>query len=138
MAQHYAHINEDNKVDAVIVIDTETITKNGGWYVNGVMKHLREWKETSPDTKDGVNEKGEIALRKNYAGKGFEYDPGLDAFIPPKEFDAWTLDTEKGKYVPPKEAPKDGKEYNWDDAKNDWVDVKAEKSDVIIEEEIKP
>ena len=120
---YYAHIEGDT-VDAVIVIDTDTITEAGGWYLGGVFKPLNEWKETSMDTKDGVNEKG-VPLRKNYAGIGYEYDSTLDAFIPPKTFDSWTLDTQKGKYVPPKEVPQDGKEYKWDNGKNDWVDNKG-------------
>lgn len=126
MAEHYAHIT-DGVVDAVIVIDTETITKAGGWYVNGVMKHLREWKKTDPDTKLGVNEKGETPLRKNFAGKGFKYDETLDAFVEPKQFDSWVLDPVKGEYVPPKQVPRDGKEYKWDEATADWVDLKSSK-----------
>ena len=130
MAEYYAHINGDT-VDSVIVIDTATIQQAGGWPVNGVFKPLSEWKQTDVDTKLGVNEKGGTALRKNYACIGHKYDSLTDSFIAPKTFDSWTLDEAKGAYLPPKEFPKDGKEYKWDESKVDWVLIKDVKIDVI-------
>ena len=31
------------------------------------------------------------SIRKTYAGIGFTYDPGRDAFIPPQPSPSWTL-----------------------------------------------
>ena len=43
-----------------------------------------EWIQTSYNTREGVHELGGTPLRKNFAGIGFTYDTGRDAFIPPK------------------------------------------------------
>lgn len=61
--------------------------------------------------------------RKNYAGIGFTYDAGLDAFIPPKPFPSWVLDSNKGNWVAPVAKPSDGKFYAWDEASTSWVEV---------------
>ena len=31
------------------------------------------------------------SIRKNYAGIGYTYDPQRDAFIPPKQYESWSL-----------------------------------------------
>ena len=58
--------------------------------------------------------------RKNYAGKGFIYDMGRDAFIPPKPFASWTLDEDTCDWEPPVAYPSDGKFYSWNEDKKSW------------------
>jgi hypothetical protein len=41
------------------------------------------------------------AFRKNYAGIGYTYDAGRDAFIPPKPDESWVLDEETCLWVAP-------------------------------------
>jgi hypothetical protein len=41
------------------------------------------YKQTSYNTSGGVHRLGGTPLRKNYAGIGYTYDAGRDAFIPP-------------------------------------------------------
>jgi len=36
------------------------------------------------------------------------------------------LDEEKCQYKAPKEMPKDGKMYGWDEKKEDWVELETE------------
>jgi hypothetical protein len=61
------------------------------------------------------------AFRKNYAGIGFAYSEQLDAFIPPKPFDSWSLNEETCLWVAPKPHPNDGFTYIWDELELDWV-----------------
>ena len=56
------------------------------------------------------------ALRKNYAGIGYTYDKELDAFIPPKCEESWTLNETTCQWECPLPYPTDGKSYYWDDA----------------------
>lgn len=84
--------------------------------------------QTSYNTRGGVhyNQQGEPdgpGLRKNYAGIGFTYDPELDAFIPPKPYPSWILDTNTCLWDPPVPYPNDGKTYIWDEGALSWVEV---------------
>jgi hypothetical protein len=49
------------------------------------------YKQTSYNTSGGVHRLGGTPLRKNYAGIGYTYDAGRDAFIPPKPYNSWVL-----------------------------------------------
>lgn len=111
--QTFAEI-ENGVVKRVIVVTQAVLN-------TGIFGNPANWMQTNIDTQEGVNKKGETPLRKNYAGAGFKYDAGLDAFIPPQQFQSWTLDTNKGAYVSPKPCPVDGKAYLWNESKLDWV-----------------
>jgi hypothetical protein len=90
---HYAEISAEGTVLRVIVAEQDFIDLIGG-----------NWIQTSYNTRGGVHynpETGEPsedqakALRKNFAGIGYTYDPQRDAFIPPKpEGDTWILNEE--------------------------------------------
>jgi len=69
------------------------------------------WKQTSYNAN----------FRKNYAGVGFNYDPVLDAFIAPKPYPSWLLNTTTCKWDAPVPYPTDGKRYMWDEATLSWV-----------------
>lgn len=75
---HFAEIDQDGNVLRVIVADTKEWCEQrlGG-----------TWVQTSYNTQKGIHKDGQTSLRKNYAGKGFKYDPIRDAFIPPKPVD---------------------------------------------------
>jgi hypothetical protein len=70
------------------------------------------WKQTSYNAR----------IRKNYAGIGYTYDETLDAFIPPKPFASWLLDTDKAQWKAPVDMPTDDKRYTWDEATTSWVE----------------
>ena len=68
------------------------------------------WIKTSYNTHGGVHYQEDgitpsadqtKALRKNYAGIGFTYDEGRDAFIPPKPYESFVLDETKCLWEPP-------------------------------------
>jgi len=62
-------------------------------------------------------------LRKNYAGLGYTYDAGRDAFIPPKPFASWVINESTCLWDAPVSYPTDGKRYTWDEATTSWVEV---------------
>ena len=124
---HYAKV-VDGKVVNVMVADLEFMT-------NGfVDTSPGEWIQTSFNTWGGINYTiDEItgnkkissdqskSLRKNFAGIGFSYDRDLDAFIPPKPFDSWTLNLETGLWDPPTPMPIDiTKSFIWNEEEQRW------------------
>lgn len=86
-----------------------------------------KWIQTSYNTNAGIHytngqpsEDQSKALRKNFAGIGDEYNEELDAFISPKPFASWILNTDKGCYDPPVPYPTDGNEYSWNETEQNW------------------
>ena len=86
------------------------------------------WKQTSYNTRGGVHytdgvpsEDQRKALRKNYAGIGFSYDPERDAFIPPKPFESWVLNEDTCLWEAPVAYPEDGETYTWDEESTSWT-----------------
>lgn len=80
-------------------------------------------KRTSYNTRGGVHTGGGAPYRKNYAGVGFTYDAGRDAFIPPSPYPSWVLNEDTCLWEAPVPYPQDGKVYTWDEATVSWVEV---------------
>ena len=116
---HYALLNMANVVTKVIVGPNENETDtNWELYYQDLFKQVV--KRTSYNTSYGKHLKGGIPFRKHYAGKGFVYDYARDAFIPPKPYESWTLDSNACNWVAPKDYPTDGKIYCWDEENQKW------------------
>lgn len=85
------------------------------------------YKQTSYNTHGGVHKLGGTPLRKNYAGIGYTYDAGRDAFIPPKPYASWVLNEDTCLWNAPVPYPEDigtpeePKRYAWDEATTAWV-----------------
>mgnify|MGYP003704693091 CR=1 FL=1 len=88
-----------------------------------------EWIQTSYNTRGGVHYQPDSqepsadqskALRKNYAGIGFTYNRELDAFIPPKPYNSWTLNENSCLWEAPTPKPDDGNLYNWNEETVSW------------------
>tara|TARA_Y100000590_G_scaffold190629_1_gene216972 strand:+ start:4228 stop:4611 length:384 start_codon:yes stop_codon:yes gene_type:complete len=58
-------------------------------------------------------------FRKRFATIGGTYDKVNDVFLDPKPWPSWSLDS-NFEWQPPKKYPDDGKNYLWDEAKQDW------------------
>ena len=71
------------------------------------------WKQTSYNGR----------IRKNYAGIGYTYDETLDAFIPPKPFDSWILDTDKAQWKAPVDYPTEEGRFAWDEETLTWKEL---------------
>ena len=115
---HCAEINNQGIVTRVIVVDE--------MYGNLTCEEWCEktyggmWKKTSYNTLRNKHSLGGVPFRKNYAGIGWKYDFGLDAFIPPKPFPSWILDTETCSWKSPT-PKKPGKKQHWDESTGDYV-----------------
>jgi hypothetical protein len=107
---HFAKVS-NGIVTQVIVAEQDFI--DTGALGNG-------WIQTSYNTHGGVHANGGIPLRKNYAGIGFTYDEGRNAFIPPKPYASWTLNDNTCLWDAPTPMPTDG-DYTWDESTTSWV-----------------
>jgi hypothetical protein len=118
---HYARIDENNIVQEVLVVEDNVIRK-------GLLGHPAQWIKTSYNMYAGEHRLGGTPLRKNFAGIGYTYDAGKDAFIPPKQFDSWVLNEETCLWEAPIPMPQDGK-YIWSEPKIKWVNIPPEPED---------
>jgi len=62
-------------------------------------------------------------IRKNYAGVGYTYDEGRDAFIAPKLYPSWLLDETKAQWKAPVDMPTDDKRYTWNEETTSWKEL---------------
>ena len=124
---HFARLDSNNIVDFVVVGRDED---------NGKEAELSArtgdvYKQTSYNTHGGVHALGGTPFRKNYAGLGYTYDEGRDAFISPKPYASWLLNETTCLWDSPVPYPTDvgteenPKRYSWDEATTSWVEVTA-------------
>lgn len=111
---HFAQI-ENGIVTQVISVANEELLDNG---VESEAKGVAfcvnllggDWKQTSYNNR----------IRKNYAGVGYTYDAGRNAFIPPQPYPSWGLNEDTCKWEAPVSMPTDAM-YFWDESIVDWV-----------------
>ena len=117
---HFAKLDDQGFVIEINVVNNETInnlpfpdsepvgiaflTEWSGGYSN--------WKQTSYNGN----------FRKNLAGIGYTYDSTLDAFIAPKPYPSWLLNTNTCQWQAPIPYPTDGKNYYWNEETQSWVE----------------
>jgi hypothetical protein len=111
---HFAQIDENNIVTRVLVIEQDVVN-------TGLFGEPSSFVQTSYNTQGGVHLLGGTPLRKNYAGIGYTYDPGRDAFIPPKPYNSWVLNESTCLWDAPIAMPTDDKQYLWDENTTTWV-----------------
>ena len=112
---HFACL-ENNIVTKVIVVSNQDILDEQGQeseekgidFCSNLLGGT--WKQTSYNAK----------IRKNYAGIGYTYDEGRDAFIPPKPFNSWLLDEDTCQWKAPVDYPTDDKRYTWNEETLTW------------------
>jgi hypothetical protein len=114
---HFAKVN-NGIVEQVIVAEPE-------FFNTFVDSSPGQWIQTSYNTHGGVHTLGGTPLRKNYAGIGFTYDSQRDAFIPPKPYASWGLNDDTCLWAAPVAMPDDGKQYQWNEDTQAWVEVTA-------------
>jgi hypothetical protein len=115
---HFAKVL-DGKVTQVIVAEPD-------FFETFVDSSPGEWIQTSYNTHGGEHKLGGTPLRKNYAGIGYTYDRTLDAFIPPKPFDSWTLNEDTCLWQAPVPVPDIKKLYTWNEETTSWDEVPVE------------
>ena len=115
---HFAELDANNVVLRVIVVGNKDTAD-----ANGVEKeHIGaafcerlfggRWVQTSYNGNK----------RKNYAGIGYTYHQGMDAFVPPQPYPSWVLNID-AQWEAPVPMPTDGKRYSWDEQTLSWIEV---------------
>lgn len=116
---HFAQLS-GSIVQQVIVVNNEVITSGsqeveqlGIDFCKSIFGSDTEWKQTSYNNQ----------FRGNFAGTGFTYDSTLDAFIPTKPYDSWTLNTGSYSWDPPTPLPEqiNDERYYWNEDQQNWV-----------------
>jgi hypothetical protein len=125
---HFAELDANNVVLRVIVVGNKDTADAAGVEKEHIGAAFCErlfggtWKQTSYNGNK----------RKNYAGIGYSYDAGRDAFIPPKPYNSWVLDEQTCLWKAPVDMPADAgtgeppKRYSWDEATVSWKLVVTE------------
>jgi len=125
---HYAKVQNETVTQVIVAepdfFDTFVDSSPGKWIktsynIRGGVYYDPSTKE--PATDQSVINDDEARQRKNYAGVGYTYDNGRDAFIPPKPYDSWVLNEESCLWEAPVPYPTDGQIYVWDEQTTDWV-----------------
>ena len=123
---HFAKLDSDNRVIHVSVVDNWNITDGSGneseaigvAYLKSIHGADTNWKQTSYNGN----------IRKNYAGIGYDYDAGRNAFIPPKPYASWVLVEATCRWKAPVDMPTtEGKVYTWNESTTSW-----DESDITI------
>jgi len=115
---HFAKLDGNN----VVVLVTVGRDEDNGKEAELTARTGDVYKQTSYNTRGGVHTLGGTPYRKNYAGIGYSYDSGRDAFIPPKPFASWILNESTCLWDAPTPMPADDKRYSWDEATTSWVE----------------
>ena len=90
-----------------------------GWYRH--QAGVQAVRRMSYNTQGGVHKLGGTPFRKNYAGKGYMYDPVRDAFYSQQPYASWTLDESTCYWQPPTPRP-EGMDWYWKEDTTEWVD----------------
>jgi hypothetical protein len=116
---HFVELDANNVVlRGIVVANADTASADGTekeYIGQAFCERLLggTWKQTSYNGN----------FRKNYAGIGYTYDAGRDAFIPPQPFPSWVLDEDTCLWNAPTPMPTDGKFYAWDEATQTWIEA---------------
>jgi hypothetical protein len=114
---HFAKIKNNLVTQVIVVGNADTASADGTEkeYIGAAFCERLfggEWKQTSYNGN----------IRKNYAGIGYTYDAGRDAFIAPQPFLSWVLNEQTCRWEAPIPMPEDGKMYQWDEPSLSWVE----------------
>ena len=102
---HFAEIDDNNIVTRVLVFNNNYTSSDCTALLGG------NWIQTSYNNN----------IRKNYAGIGYKYDSNLDAFIAPKPYNSWLLDTDTCRWEAPIEQPEG--DYTWNEDNLSWEEI---------------
>lgn len=117
---HFAQLNEESIVTQVIVVNNDVIDNLpfpesepvGIEFCKSVYGPDTLWAQTSYNSN----------FRYHYAGIGYLFDTTEQAFISPKPYPSWLLNTENFTWTAPVPYPSDNPfQYYWDEATLSWV-----------------
>jgi hypothetical protein len=110
MMAHFAELDDNNVVLRVLVVPNEQ-EHRGEDYLAIDCNLGGRWIQTSFNNQ----------IRGAFAGEGMTYDINLDRFLPKKPYPSWTYD-ENFICIPPVVEPGDGKQYDWNEENQEWVE----------------
>jgi hypothetical protein len=119
---NFAQLNENSIVVNVIVVNNDAIDNLpfpesepvGIAFCRSLYGADTRWAQTSYNAN----------FRYNYAGSGYTFDATPTpngAFIPPKPYPSWLLNTVKYQWDAPVPYPTDGQMYVWDEPILSWT-----------------
>ena len=119
---HFAQIDTNNIVINIIVVhNNELLDQNdneveqkGIDFCKSLFGQDTNWIQTSYNGN----------FRKNYAGIGYTYDQQRDAFISPKPYNSWILNTDTCRWEAPIPMPttelEENQCYSWNESIVNW------------------
>ena len=124
---HFAQLDQNNTVLQVIVVNNDSINNLpfpesepvGVAFCKSLYGDNTTWAQTSYNG----------TFRYNYAGIGYLFDSNpqpYGAFIAPKPYPSWLLNTGTYQWQAPVPYPTDGNVYYWDEQTLSWVQVNSE------------
>lgn len=119
---HFAQLDENNIVQQVIVVNNDVIDNLpfpdsepvGIEFCQSLYGNDTVWVQTSYNAN----------FRYNYAGIGWSFVSEAEpngAFLAPKPYPSWLLNTDTYQWQAPVPYPNDGKIYIWDELTESWV-----------------
>lgn len=127
---HFAQLDHNNIVINIIRVNNEDMLDSNGQeqesvgidYLKMLFGQNTKWVQTSYNSN----------FRKLYAGINFIYSERYDHFMPPKPYPSWILNEEQGIWNAPVDYPMNGKNYDWDEQQQVWIEV-PESQDPIFD-----
>jgi len=114
---HFTILDSENIVTSTIVVDNSVITDESG---NEVEQLGKDYLENILGAGKYVQTSYNGTFRKHYATTGWFYNKTLDAFIPPKPYPSWTLDSTSLLWEPPVDRPDNDKVHEWNEDTQAW------------------
>lgn len=115
---HFAELDQNNVVLRVVVVENKDTSDANGVEKEHIGAAFLErilggrWVKTSYNHN----------IRKRFAGKGMIYNEEIDAFIGPKPYPSWTLNSQTAEWEAPTPMPQEGA-WEWNEATTNWVEV---------------
>ena len=117
---HFAKLEDNIVTDIVVIGNDDCKDENGNEseavgivFLKDMFGQDTVWKQTSYNDN----------IRQRYASIGDTYNADIDAFVCPKPFPSWTINSENGEWEPPIERPADTETHYhlWDEENQQWV-----------------
>jgi hypothetical protein len=119
---YFSRVDENNLVTDVQSVNN-SLEERGQEFLANDLGLGGRWVQTSYN----------LSFRKNFGNIGYFYNESLDAFIPPKPYESWTLNETTCRWeapvAEPKEEATDGginKIYSWNEPTLNWVEITGE------------
>lgn len=124
---HFAIVDINNTVTQVLVVNNSVLQDENGEEQESLgiafltkLYGNKTYIQTSFNTRENIHILGDTPFRKNFAGIGYLWNTEIDGFTPPKIYDSWLLNEDKGIWYPPIEMP-ENKICQWDEENQQWI-----------------